>query len=143
MLQETNLFFLGLTDKLLQILLLFSYPSTTIANRPYNFYGARRLCITIIATMVQKEHYIRSMQLFAYSFSLIYRPVSSLQPCVCWAFCHRWSSNRAAITKPDRKIYVRMYQSRFVLPDGSTIQVRYHEPRKCIKVKRTLRFVSF
>ncbi|KAF5306140.1 hypothetical protein FQR65_LT07416 [Abscondita terminalis] len=47
----------------------------------------------------------------------------------------RWiSSNSASITRPHRKIYARLYPTVVVKPDGSTINVRYHEPRQIIKL---------
>lgn len=44
------------------------------------------------------------------------------------------SSSTVAITKIHRAIYQRMYPTALVLPDGSSINIRYHEPRKIIKV---------
>lgn len=44
------------------------------------------------------------------------------------------SSKTAAITKVHRLIYCRMYPTLLVQPDGSTINIRYHEPRRIIRV---------
>lgn len=44
------------------------------------------------------------------------------------------SSSSAAVTKIHRSVYSRSYPTIVVLPDGSSINIRYHEPRKIIKV---------
>lgn len=44
------------------------------------------------------------------------------------------SSSTAAITKIHRKVYARTYPTVLVQPDGSSITIKYHEPRKIIKV---------
>lgn len=44
------------------------------------------------------------------------------------------SSKTAAVTKIHRTIYCRMYPTLLVQPDGSTITVRYHEPREIVRV---------
>lgn len=44
------------------------------------------------------------------------------------------SSCTAAITKIHRKTYSRTYPTLLVQPDGSTIRIRYHEPRRIIEV---------
>lgn len=44
------------------------------------------------------------------------------------------NSNTASITKVHRKIYARLYPTAVILPDGSSFGIRYHEPRKIIKV---------
>lgn len=38
----------------------------------------------------------------------------------------------AAITKKHRAMYERTYPTTLVLPDGSSIEIEYHEPRKII-----------
>ncbi|XP_023221048.1 39S ribosomal protein L55, mitochondrial-like isoform X1 [Centruroides sculpturatus] len=45
-----------------------------------------------------------------------------------------FNSNRASITKVRRKIYAKMYPAVLVQPDGSTINIRYHEPKMIIKL---------
>lgn len=45
------------------------------------------------------------------------------------------NSNTANITRLHRTIYARQYPTVVVLPDGSSIRIRYSEPRKIIKVK--------
>lgn len=40
----------------------------------------------------------------------------------------------ASITRPHRLTYKRLYPTLVVKPDGSTIVIRYHEPRQIIKV---------
>lgn len=47
-------------------------------------------------------------------------------------FYRNFNCWRAAITKPHRQAYVRTYPSLLVLPDGSSINIQYHEPRKII-----------
>jgi len=44
------------------------------------------------------------------------------------------NSNTASITKVHRKMYARLYPTTVVLPDGSSFNIRYYEPRKIIKV---------
>jgi len=45
------------------------------------------------------------------------------------------SSATTAVTRLHRSVYCRLYPTVVVQPDGSTINIRYHEPRKIIKVK--------
>lgn len=40
----------------------------------------------------------------------------------------------STITKIHRQIYARMYPTVVVLANGASVNVRYHEPRKIIKV---------
>lgn len=44
------------------------------------------------------------------------------------------SSSSTSITKVHRATYARTYPTVLVLPDGSSINIKYHEPRKIIKV---------
>ncbi|CAH1110786.1 unnamed protein product [Psylliodes chrysocephalus] len=44
------------------------------------------------------------------------------------------NSFSACITKPHRSIYVRTYPTVLANSDGSTITIRYQEPRKLIKL---------
>lgn len=56
------------------------------------------------------------------------------------------SSSTVAITKVHRLLYCRVYPTLLVQPDGSTINIHYHEPRKIIRVSiihLKLLFVSF
>lgn len=46
------------------------------------------------------------------------------------------SNNIPEVTKIHREIYSRMYPTTVVLSDGSSFNIRYHEPRKIIKVYR-------
>lgn len=46
----------------------------------------------------------------------------------------RISSSTAAITKVHRKVYGRSFPTLLVQPDGSSIRIRYHEPRRIIEV---------
>lgn len=53
---------------------------------------------------------------------------------VCLTTVRCLSSVSASITKIHRQTYTRTYPTIVVLSDGSTINIRYHEPRKIIKV---------
>lgn len=44
------------------------------------------------------------------------------------------NSNTASITKVHRKMYAQLYPTTVILSDGSSFSIRYHEPRKIIKV---------
>lgn len=44
------------------------------------------------------------------------------------------SSATASVTRLHRSVYCRTYPTVVVQPDGSSITIRYHEPRKIIKV---------
>ncbi|KAI8773406.1 39S ribosomal protein L55 mitochondrial-like isoform X1 [Biomphalaria glabrata] len=46
----------------------------------------------------------------------------------------RDNSNATSITRPHRFAYPRTYPTILVFPDGSTINIRYHEPRSIIKL---------
>ncbi|CAD6992529.1 39S ribosomal protein L55, mitochondrial [Ceratitis capitata] len=52
------------------------------------------------------------------------------------------SSATAAVTRLHRSVYCRMYPTVVVQPDGSTINIRYHEPRKIIKLPLDLSTLS-
>ncbi|XP_037955568.1 39S ribosomal protein L55, mitochondrial-like [Teleopsis dalmanni] len=52
------------------------------------------------------------------------------------------SSATAAVTRLHRSVYSRMYPTVVVQPDGSTITIRYHEPRKIIKLPLDLSTLS-
>ena len=41
---------------------------------------------------------------------------------------------RSSITRISRDVYSRLYPNLLVLPDGSTIRIRYPEPRHLVKV---------
>ncbi|BFZ16836.1 hypothetical protein BsWGS_19875 [Bradybaena similaris] len=48
--------------------------------------------------------------------------------------CIRKSSTAISVTKIHRTVYPRPYPAVLVFPDGSTINIRYREPRKIIKL---------
>lgn len=52
------------------------------------------------------------------------------------------SSASAQVTKIHRKVYARMYPTVLVLPDGSSVNIRYHEPRKIITLPLNLATLS-
>ncbi|XP_071515548.1 large ribosomal subunit protein mL55 [Panulirus ornatus] len=51
--------------------------------------------------------------------------------------CHR-----ASIARTGRLVYTRMYPTVLVQSDGSTVNIRYHEPRKIIKLPLDLTTLS-
>lgn len=52
------------------------------------------------------------------------------------------SSSSAFITRPHRLKYLLHYPTTVVLPDGSSIEVRYPEPRKIITVSVWLKIFT-
>lgn len=52
------------------------------------------------------------------------------------------NSNTAIIAKVHRKMYARLYPTTVVLPDGSSFNIRYYEPRKIIKLPLDLSTLS-
>merc|ERR1711976_611754 len=46
----------------------------------------------------------------------------------------RCNSNRASITRINRKYYARTYPTLLIQPDGSSINIKYKLPRKIIKL---------
>uniref|UniRef100_A0A182JYN4 39S ribosomal protein L55, mitochondrial n=1 Tax=Anopheles christyi TaxID=43041 RepID=A0A182JYN4_9DIPT len=58
------------------------------------------------------------------------------------SFVRSLSSNTAAIVKVHRSIYARRYPTMMVLPDGATINLSYHEPRRIIKLPLDLSLLS-
>ncbi|KAJ8376454.1 hypothetical protein SKAU_G00070340 [Synaphobranchus kaupii] len=53
--------------------------------------------------------------------------VSTFHSSACWH-----NSNKTAIVRHGRQTYERMYPVLLVRPDGSTISIRYKEPRKIL-----------
>lgn len=72
---------------------------------------------------------------------------------LCLACCKvlesqvRSGSNRAVISRINRRVYARTYPTTLVYPDGSTVTIRYPEPRQIIKVIASVvsksRYISF
>uniref|UniRef100_A0A182PNP6 39S ribosomal protein L55, mitochondrial n=1 Tax=Anopheles epiroticus TaxID=199890 RepID=A0A182PNP6_9DIPT len=58
------------------------------------------------------------------------------------SFGRSLSSNTAAIVKVHRSIYARRYPTMMVLPNGATINLSYHEPRRIIKLPLDLSLLS-
>ncbi|KOB57442.1 Uncharacterized protein OBRU01_25729, partial [Operophtera brumata] len=52
------------------------------------------------------------------------------------------NNNVAAVTKIHRETYTRTYPTTVVLSDGSSINIRYHEPRKIVKLPLDLSLLS-
>ncbi|XP_022199432.2 39S ribosomal protein L55, mitochondrial [Nilaparvata lugens] len=52
------------------------------------------------------------------------------------------SSASAAITKIHRRRFLRQYPTALINPDGSSIEIRYHEPRAIIKMPLDLSKLS-
>jgi hypothetical protein len=65
---------------------------------------------------------------------LLLEPAQRVTSCVVWQPFRCLNSNIASITKVHRKMYARLYPTAVILPDGSSISIRYYEPRKIIKV---------
>ncbi|GFS13590.1 39S ribosomal protein L55, mitochondrial [Elysia marginata] len=55
-----------------------------------------------------------------------------VNPPLC--FCAAYKSSTASVTRTKRMVYPRTYPTLLVYPDGSTITVRYREPRRIIKL---------
>ncbi|CAF0819120.1 unnamed protein product [Adineta ricciae] len=51
-----------------------------------------------------------------------------------WMMTTRTNCYRSSITRFSRDIYSRLYPNYLVLPDGSTIRIRYPEPRHLVKL---------
>ncbi|KAI8428601.1 hypothetical protein MSG28_007339 [Choristoneura fumiferana] len=49
-----------------------------------------------------------------------------------YTFNRSLSNNIPEVTKIHREVYTRMYPTTVVLSDGSSFNIRYHEPRKII-----------
>ncbi|GFN95205.1 39S ribosomal protein l55, mitochondrial [Plakobranchus ocellatus] len=58
--------------------------------------------------------------------------VSSIKSCLC--ICAAHNSTIASVTRTKRMVYPRTYPTLLVYPDGSTITIRYKEPRGVIKM---------
>ncbi|RUS77647.1 hypothetical protein EGW08_014590 [Elysia chlorotica] len=56
------------------------------------------------------------------------------QPSLPLCLCVAHNSNAASVTRTKRMVYPRTYPTLLVYPDGSTITIRYKEPRKIIKL---------
>lgn len=52
------------------------------------------------------------------------------------------NSVSSTITRPHRLNYLRSYRTVMVNPDGSSVTIRYHEPRHIIKVSTLLHEIS-
>lgn len=65
---------------------------------------------------------------------LLLEPAQRVTSCVVWQPFRCLNSNIASITKVHRKMYARLYPTAVILPDGSSISIRYYEPRKIIKL---------
>ncbi|XP_071117962.1 large ribosomal subunit protein mL55-like [Haliotis cracherodii] len=57
-------------------------------------------------------------------------------------FASRPNSNKAAICRINRFNYARTYPTMVVQPDGSTLTIRYTEPRRIIKLPLDLETLS-
>ena len=62
----------------------------------------------------------------------------SLQTSACQAI----NSHVASISKIKRSVYARTYPTILVMEDGSSIHIRYHEPREIITVS-TFLFLNY
>lgn len=59
-----------------------------------------------------------------------------LQASVFLAPAPRFNSNRTCVVRCDRNIYERLYPVVLVQPDGSTLYIKYNEPRRILMVCR-------
>ncbi|XP_076346401.1 mitochondrial ribosomal protein L55 [Tachypleus tridentatus] len=85
------------------------------------------MMVWIIRTMLYRTIFMKN-----FGFLNVWR---SGLPYVCSSsLCLRNNSNISSTTKVHRLIYKRLYPTLLVLPDGSTVNIRYHEPRKIIKL---------
>ncbi|KAK6188091.1 hypothetical protein SNE40_004349 [Patella caerulea] len=58
---------------------------------------------------------------------------------MCWKWQNYvipicFNSNRTALCRTNRNLYLKTYPTQVVLPNGATIVIRYQEPRKMIKL---------
>lgn len=60
-------------------------------------------------------------------------PLAAVRPAVQFGGA-RAASSAAFVSRVKRPTYVRQYPTVVVQPDGSTITVRYHEPRSLIRL---------
>lgn len=82
------------------------------------------------------SHFFRMLSSSVPSLSLILRGFATSARCDI--NCHR-----ASIARIGRLTYSRTYPVLLVQSDGSTINIRYHEPRKIVKVMMQLSQVLF
>ncbi|XP_042673140.1 39S ribosomal protein L55, mitochondrial [Centrocercus urophasianus] len=62
----------------------------------------------------------------------VWRALSALQPRCLHTACSRHNSNRTSITHLRRQVYGRLYPLLLVRTDGSTIHIRYKEPKRIL-----------
>ncbi|XP_034824931.1 large ribosomal subunit protein mL55 [Maniola hyperantus] len=66
-----------------------------------------------------------------------------LTPMICNHYVKRnLNNNVASITRIHREVFTRMYPTKVVLANGASINIRYHEPRKIIKLPLDLSTLS-
>ncbi|KAK2179844.1 hypothetical protein NP493_469g00005 [Ridgeia piscesae] len=83
------------------------------------------------------------MALTARTFSRYLAAADQCWTCRQAAVSVRWNCNRASVTRINRKIYTRMYEPTvMVMADGSTISIRYCEPREIIKLPLDINTLS-
>ncbi|CAH2992109.1 unnamed protein product [Chilo suppressalis] len=69
--------------------------------------------------------------------------LKSIHCCILNNYFKRYLNNNiASVTKIHRELYTRQYPTKVVLADGSSIDIRYHEPRKIIKLPLDLSLLS-
>lgn len=86
-----------------------------------------RIVISIRFCKNTNKNFVQSKMLKNNTICSIFKSISCLN-------VRNVSSSTAAITKVHRAIYARTYPTILVNPDGSSVNIRYHEPRKIIKV---------
>lgn len=85
---------------------------------------------------------IMSTQLLKCWQLLLLEPAQCVARCVVRQQFRCLNSNTASIAKVHRKMYARLYPTAVILPDGSSINIRYYEPRKIIKLPLDLSTLS-
>ncbi|XP_050342730.1 39S ribosomal protein L55, mitochondrial [Nymphalis io] len=72
-----------------------------------------------------------------------FKALLSLKPYVFNLYnIRRLNCNVSSVTKIHREIYTRMYPTKVILPNGASINIRYHEPRQIIKLPLDLSTLS-
>lgn len=62
----------------------------------------------------------------------VWRVLSALQPRCLHTACGHRNSNRTSVTHLRRQVYGRLYPLLLVRTDGSTIHIRYKEPKRIL-----------
>ncbi|XP_072186510.1 large ribosomal subunit protein mL55 isoform X2 [Excalfactoria chinensis] len=66
------------------------------------------------------------------TMAAVWRALSALQPRCLHTACSHHNSNRTSITHLRRQVFGRLYPLLLVRTDGSTIHIRYKEPKRIL-----------